>query len=111
MTRAKATEKNPLIPLRMEIDEIDGALINLLARRLSLSMKIGNVKQRRGLAIHDSSREKQILSRINSQDIDDEKTKAAIADIYKEIFSQSRLVQKDPDISQGLSDFLPAIDV
>lgn len=92
MKRARKTENNPIIPLRIEIDEIDTALIDLLALRLGLSTKIGEVKNLRGLAVHDSSRENQILSRIDSREFDPNQT-TAIKEIYREIFAQSRLVQ------------------
>lgn len=88
----RVNEKNPLIPLRIEIDEIDRALIDLLARRLRLSAKIGRVKHLRGLAIQDSAREKKILSKIESRPFDSGTIDSIVA-IYKEIFLRSRLVQ------------------
>ena len=93
MKRARKTENNPIIPLRNEIDEIDTALIDLLALRLGVSQKVGEVKNLRGLAVHDSSRENQILSRVDSRGFDPIQT-AAIKEIYREIFAQSRLVQR-----------------
>lgn len=96
MKRARKTENNPIIPLRIEIDEIDTALIDLLALRLDLSTKIGEVKNLRGLAIHDSSRENQILSRIEAREFEQSQTDA-IKEIYREIFSQSRAIQNSDE--------------
>lgn len=91
-------EKNPILPLRIEIDEIDSALIELLALRLELSTKIGKVKHLRGLAVHDSSRENQILSKIDSHPSSNVSQTKAIKAIYQEIFMQSKLVQNNkPD--------------
>ncbi len=103
MTPRQVNEKNPLLPLRKEIDEIDEALIELLARRLRLSTEIGQVKHLRGLAIQNSNREQQILSRIEASPFD-KCTKQSIASIYQEIFATSRDVQNRDSIVDEAAD-------
>jgi chorismate mutase len=50
--------------LRDEIDEIDEAIVELLARRLRLVMKVGEYKRANGLAVYDAERERDLLARV-----------------------------------------------
>lgn len=55
----------PGIPeLREEIDHIDRQILELVARRLVLVMKVGEVKRGRGLDVYDPSRERDMLERV-----------------------------------------------
>ena len=53
--------------LRVEIDRIDQQLLRVLADRAVVVLKIGERKKAVGLAIHDASREQELLDRLASQ--------------------------------------------
>lgn len=50
-----------LTALRDQIDEVDKALLNLLAKRLELVAEVGEVKSRFGLPIYVPEREASML--------------------------------------------------
>lgn len=52
-----------LTALRDQIDEVDKALLNLLAKRLELVAEVGEVKSRFGLPIYVPEREASMLLR------------------------------------------------
>lgn len=51
---------------RLEINNIDEELINLLKKRMKLSIKIGKYKKENNIPILNKNRENQIIERINS---------------------------------------------
>ncbi len=51
---------------RLEINNIDEELINLLKKRMKLSVKIGKYKKENNIPILNKNRENQIIERINS---------------------------------------------
>ena len=51
-----------LAPLRAEIDDIDSELLQLLARRMEVSSRIGDYKKRNNVAVVQMDRWKKILS-------------------------------------------------
>lgn len=53
--------------LRKEIDVIDDALLNLLAKRMEIVQKIGEYKQKRGLPALDQKRWDALLTRLTSK--------------------------------------------
>lgn len=50
--------------LRDEIDAIDRDIVELLAKRLRLVMKVGEYKRANGLAVYDAERERELLARV-----------------------------------------------
>ena len=62
--RAKGTGslEHDLAELRGEIDDIDGELLQLLARRMEVSTRIGEYKKRNNVAVVQMDRWKQILA-------------------------------------------------
>lgn len=55
----------PDIPqLRQSIDELDRRLLELLAQRLQLVMRVGEVKRGLGLDVYDPARERDLLDRV-----------------------------------------------
>ncbi len=50
--------------MRAELDAVDAALVDLLARRSELVTRIGRDKARRGLATRDFERERAVLDRV-----------------------------------------------
>jgi chorismate mutase len=50
--------------LRDSIDEIDLQIVELLAQRLRLVMRVGEFKRTRGLEVYDAGRERELLTRV-----------------------------------------------
>ena len=50
--------------LRDSIDEIDLQIVELLAQRLRLVMRVGEIKRTRGLEVYDAGRERDLLTRV-----------------------------------------------
>jgi chorismate mutase len=53
-----------LAQLRDEIDGIDAAILELLAQRAELVLRVGEVKRGAGIAVYDRDREQRILERL-----------------------------------------------
>jgi chorismate mutase len=51
--------------LRDSIDEIDVQIVELLAQRLRLVMRVGEIKRTRGLEVYDAGRERDLLTRVS----------------------------------------------
>jgi chorismate mutase len=50
--------------LRDEIDAVDRNILELLAQRLRLVMRVGEYKRANNLAIYDAERERDLLARV-----------------------------------------------
>lgn len=55
-----------LLEMRHSIDNIDAALVHLLAERFKLTRKVGELKATKGLAPADPVREAQMTARLRS---------------------------------------------
>ena len=55
-----------LVKLRGEINKLDNKLINLLKKRFEISKKVGKYKLKKGLAVEDKKREKEIFNAMNA---------------------------------------------
>lgn len=58
--------RDPLAPLRRDIDRINRALLRLLNRRSRLANRIGRIKAQKGLPVRDPVREKSILDSLTA---------------------------------------------
>ncbi|HIC90549.1 MAG TPA: prephenate dehydratase [Syntrophaceae bacterium] len=79
--------------LRDEIDATDEEILRLLNKRQNLADRIGKIKKKKGLDLLDPIRELEIyerLSRLNKGPLTD----AALKNIFREIISAARQVQK-----------------
>lgn len=59
-----------LLELRQSIDNVDAALIHLLAERFKFTQKVGVLKAATGLPASDPGREKQQIARLRELAID-----------------------------------------
>lgn len=57
-------DQRGLSDLRDEIDRIDDRLLELLAERLALALRVGDAKRAEGLPIYDPERERSIFLRL-----------------------------------------------
>lgn len=53
--------------LRKAIDDVDGRLLELIAERVRLVLKVGEYKRERGIAVYDPERERELLERLTSR--------------------------------------------
>jgi len=84
--------------LRREIDGIDDALLVLFERRMEIAKEIGQYKQKNGLPIQNSEREREILRRLS------EKARPELAEyvnsLYSSLIEMSRDYQTTPPNSK-----------
>lgn len=77
---------------RLEIDKIDGEIVELLVKRMNTSAQIGKIKKENNIEVLDSSREdtviKNVLIKIENIDY-----KKYIVDIFKNIIKNSKEIQ------------------
>jgi chorismate mutase / prephenate dehydratase len=78
--------------LRLEIDNLDDQLLELLNQRMQWVHKVGEIKNKAKSIIYRPEREKQILERMFSQN-KGPLNKAAIEAIYLEIFAAARNIE------------------
>jgi chorismate mutase len=53
--------------LRRAIDEVDKKILDLVAERVRLVLRVGDVKRERQMPVYDPERERKILDRLASQ--------------------------------------------
>ncbi|PIV38208.1 hypothetical protein COS31_00610 [Candidatus Roizmanbacteria bacterium CG02_land_8_20_14_3_00_36_15] len=86
--------KNQLDDLRKIIDEIDGLIVNLLAKRMKVVKKVGLFKKRHNLPPLDPTRWQQVLNskmeKAKSLGLDPEMVKK----IYNIIHNQALEIEK-----------------
>jgi chorismate mutase/prephenate dehydratase len=75
--------------LRNDIDALDNQLLTLLNQRMELVKKVGEFKRTTNTVIYRPEREKQILDRLNGQNVG-LLNRSAIEAIFLEIFAVSR---------------------
>lgn len=75
--------------LRRSIDEVNVQLLRLLERRGALALRIMNLKQQGGIAVHDRAREAAMLADLatHSADLYDRRE---IETMFRSIFEASR---------------------
>lgn len=78
--------------IRLDLDEIDGKIADLLAKRMDLSLEVAKSKKASGKAILDEAREAQKLESVASL-VDDSK-KDGVKEVFKTIMAESRKIQE-----------------
>lgn len=93
--RSAACGDSKLSSYRMQIDEIDDALMALIAKRMEVSREIGEVKRERGVAVFQAARYNEVMQRCEEYcrlaRIDAE----AMKDIFEVVHSESIRQQLD----------------
>ena len=77
---------------RKEISSIDKKIIELLDKRMGLALKIGDIKDKKGLPIIDKTREKEIYDSLSKIQLDNLENDNLIK-IYKKIIDISSSIQ------------------
>jgi len=78
---------------RKDIDELDGQLVELLARRLKLAQDIGMIKKDSGRPVTDQMREEEVLSRISEMSARQGLHPDQLESIYRQIIASSKNMQ------------------
>jgi chorismate mutase/prephenate dehydrogenase len=60
-------DNDRIVELRGDIDELNGELLDLLERRLDLSVQVGEIKQASGLPLYSEERERDLLGRFRTE--------------------------------------------
>lgn len=81
-----------LTALREKLDEVDGALVPLLLRRMEIVARVAAYKKEKGIAVRDAGREQEILERVQKQA--GEEFSPYIRVIYQKILEMSRAYQE-----------------
>lgn len=79
--------------LRKQLDEIDAEMVTLLEKRMGISRLVGDVKRANGIPIWQPERERLILDKVRAL-TKDSGNYAAVENIYKAVFAESREVQQ-----------------
>jgi monofunctional chorismate mutase len=78
--------------LRLEINNIDNNIMDLLSERMKVSSKVGEYKRKNNMEVYDSTREKKLIERlINYNNMDEE----FIKDLWNTIMKYSKDVQNN----------------
>ena len=80
--------------IRYDIDECDKGILELLEKRLNLSLKIAEIKKKNDLQLYDKEREKEIFFN-NSKLINDINKLEYINNVFKSILNESKKYQKN----------------
>lgn len=76
---------------RKEINEIDGALVELLVRRMYVSGDVARYKKANDLPVYDEKREEQLLARIGA--LAGPEYGDAVLQVYETILTESKKKQ------------------
>ncbi len=86
--------KEALNELRIQINEVDDLILELLETRMDISKSVGNIKNKYSLKIYDKKRENEILQKLVEK-IENKSHEKFIKNVYKEIFETSREIQQE----------------
>ena len=84
---------NDLEQYRQEIDAIDGELVQLFLRRMEVTGKVGEWKQKNGVPVLDAARERRVIAAKTAL-TDDPVRRADLAEFYETIMAISRRQQR-----------------
>jgi chorismate mutase/prephenate dehydratase len=80
--------------LREEIDQIDKKMVKLIAERVEIAKQIGLEKNKRGIKIEDTDREKLVFEKVRSRAKTQELSPDQIESIYRKIIDTCKNVQQ-----------------
>ena len=86
---------NELARCRAEIERIDAAIVELLARRMALGRRTGALKREAGMPILDPTREAAVIRRATTLARDAGIAPEAVREVFWQIVGMSRRAQED----------------
>lgn len=78
--------------IRIKIDKTDKKIVQLLNKRMNLSLKVAEIKSKENIPVMNEEREEQILKTVKSADAE---YGDCVQNIYKTILDESRRLQND----------------
>jgi chorismate mutase len=84
-----------LAACRDEIERIDNEVISLLAKRLALGKRVGELKRAAGLPILDPTREAAVIRRITGAARDAGLPSEPVREVFWQLVAMSRRAQED----------------
>ncbi len=89
--------------IRTRIDEIDAAVIGLLAERYAKSMEIGRLKARAGIPLHAPLREHGVIASVEARAAAAGLDPHSVRLLYRLVIEHSRAAQRraaeEPDVA------------
>ena len=93
--RSVVADNNDFLSYRHRIDEIDDALMELIAKRMEISREIGEMKKEKGLAVFQPLRYNEIMLRCDDYCTRCRLDAGAMKDIFEVVHSESIRQQLD----------------
>ena len=95
--RARVTFVPVTIPeldeLRRAIDEVDRQILELVAERVRLVLRVGDVKRARNMPVYDAERERRVLERL-STDAPAPLDATTVKRIFERLIDESRRLEQ-----------------
>jgi chorismate mutase len=79
--------------LRREIDAIDAKILQLIAARVRVVLKVGDLKRTLGATIYDPERERQMLERL-SDHVEPPLDRDTVKRIFERLIDESRRIEQ-----------------
>jgi len=89
VTGQDADYNTKMAALRIDIDDYDNTIIDILAKRMKVSGKIGSLKKEFNVAVLQNRRWNEILDKMTAEGIDKGLSQDFIVDIFKAIHQES----------------------
>lgn len=99
-----------LTQLRMQLDEIDGQIVELYEKRMDICGQVAQYKIENGKKVFDKAREEEKLAKVRSM-THNEFNSQGITELFEQIMSMSRKLQYQLLTKQGQTGRLPFIAV
>ncbi|MDD3857187.1 MAG: chorismate mutase [Methanoculleus sp.] len=81
--------------VRNEIREIDERIIDLIAQRQRLAVRIARIKQEEGLSIHDPAQRKLVLDRVFAYAVENRIDPVAVRSVFELLVGMSEERQRE----------------
>jgi shikimate dehydrogenase len=87
------TAQESLNKLRIEIDQIDGFIVQFLEKRMRLVQGIADIKAESGVSVLDSDRERKVLKNVDDHVLNKD-YQSYMQEVFKSVMAHSRAYQK-----------------
>lgn len=108
---ASSDQPDPLAALRSQIDEVDGQIIDLLARRLELVSQVGEVKGRHGLPIYAPDREREMIAAKRAMALERGLSPDLVEDVLRRCMREAYSHEKNMGFTRQAPDLGPVVVV
>ena len=81
-----------ILELRQLIDQLDEEIIQLLKKRMGISMEVGKLKEKLDIPVEDKTREEEIIERLTQQ-AGQNLSEEQLIRIFTAVFKASKQIQ------------------